>query len=350
MFKFAHSEYLYFLLGIPALILIYFIFFRQKKKDLLKFGRPDVIGQLMPDISNGRVHLKFIILTLALATVVFAVAGPQFGSKLEEVKRKGIEVIIALDVSNSMMAEDIKPNRLERAKQAISRLIDRLDDDKLGLIVFAGDAYTQIPITTDYSSAKVFLSNINTDVVSKQGTAIGQAIMLGIKSFGPPGEASRVLIIISDGENHEGDAIEAAEQANENGIKVYTIGMGSPGGAPIPVKQGSYQTGFIKDNQGNVVTTKLNASMLDKIAQAGGGEFFSASNSNVGLNLLFDKLNKLDKAEIETKVFTEYEEQFQYLAGLALLLIILEFSILERKNKWLKNIDLFRNNGSGKNT
>ncbi len=342
MFRFAHSEYLYFLLGIPVLIIVYYLFFRLKKNALKSFGDTGILSQLMPDVSNTRSTLKFIILLLAFSLIILAVAGPQFGSKLKEEKRKGIEIIIALDVSNSMMAGDIKPNRLERAKQAISRLIDRLSDDKLGLIVFAGDAYTQIPITTDYSSAKVFLSSISTDIVTRQGTAIDKAIELGMKSFGSQGEASRVLIIISDGENHEGNAVEAAEKARENGILIYTIGMGSGRGAPIPLYQGRHQTGYIKDRQGNVVTSKLDAAMLGEIAKVGGGEFISASNSNVGLNRLFDELNRMDKEEIETKVYSEYEEQFQYLIVVALLLIIIEFMILERKNKWLKNIDLFR--------
>ncbi len=341
MFRFAHSEYLYLLFGIPLLLVIYIIAIRFKKKSLAKFGDPGLLAGLMPDLSKTRPHLKFITVLLALAFLILAVAGPQFGSKLKEVKRKGIELIIALDVSNSMRAEDIAPNRLDRAKQAISRLIDRLNGDKLGLIVFAGDAYTQIPITTDYTAAQMFLSTISTNMVSQQGTNIGAAIDLAMKSFDPTSKAAKVLVIISDGENMEGNVLDAADEAAKNGIKIYTIGMGSVEGAPIPISEGNNQEGFLKDQQGNVVTTKLNASMLSEIANAGGGEFYSASSSNVGLNKLFDKLNHLNKVELESKEYSEYEDQFPYLIGVALILLIIDFLIIDRKGKWLRNIKLF---------
>lgn len=341
MFRFAHSEYLYLLFGIPLLLVIYIVTIRFKKRSLAKFGDPGLLAGLMPDLSRIRPHLKFFIVLLALAFLILAVAEPQFGSKLKEVKRKGIELIIALDVSNSMRAEDIAPDRLDRAKQAISRLIDRLNGDKLGLIVFAGDAYTQIPITTDYTASQMFLSTISTNMVSKQGTAIGAAINLAMKSYDPTSNASKVLVIISDGENLEGNAVEAATEAAKQGIKIYTIGMGSVEGAPIPIVEGNNQEGFLKDQQGNVVTTKLNAAMLSEIANAGGGEFYSASSSNVGLNKLFDKLNHLNKVELESKVFSEYEDQFPYLIGAVLILLIIDFLIIDRKGKWLRNIKLF---------
>ncbi len=342
MFRFAHSEFLYLLFGIPLLIIIYIVAYQVKKKSIRRFGSLSVISRLMPDVSFFRPHLKFVVLSLALIVLILAIAGPQFGSKLKEVKRKGIEIIIALDISNSMLAEDIRPNRLERAKQAIIRLLDQLENDRIGLIVFAGDAYTQVPVTSDYAGARMFLNNIKTDIVSRQGTAIGKAIRLASNSFTQDAESNKAIIIISDGENHEGDAIQEAEQAREKGIKVYSIGMGSPDGSPIPVKGSYNQKEFLKDRQGNVVTSKLNTQMLSQIAMAGGGRYYHATSTNVGLNKLFSDLNKLDKVEIEAKVYSEYEEQFPALVWVALGLIILELMILERKNKFLKNIKIFR--------
>jgi Ca-activated chloride channel family protein len=340
-FRFAHNDFLYALFAIPALILIYIVTVRLRKRALKRFGNLQLISQLMPDVSLSKPHFKFILATMALIFLIFAIAGPQFGSRLKEVKRKGIEIILTLDVSNSMMAEDIQPNRLERAKQAISTLIDRLENDKIGLIVFAGDAYTQIPITTDYSSAKMFLSNINTNIVSRQGTAIGAAIDLASKSFSPSTEASKVIVIISDGENHEGNAVEAAKAAAEKGIKIFTIGMGSTKGSPIPVTTNILDKDFRRDREGNVIMTKLNVTMLSEIAQAGDGKYYGATSSRVGLNDLFEKLNKLDKEEIDTKVYSEYEEQFPYLIWIALGFLVVEFFIVEKKSRLFRNFKPF---------
>lgn len=316
-----------------------FIWGRQRrKKQLRHFGEDEVISQLMPDVSPRRPIWKFYLTLLGITAMLFVVAGPQFGSKLQSTKSKGIELIIALDVSNSMMAQDIKPSRLERSKQAISQLVDKLGNDKIGLIVFAGDAYTQLPITTDYVSAKMFLSTINTGIVPRQGTSIGKAIELGMRSFGPQEEASRAIIIITDGEDHEDDAIKAAEAANEKGILVYTIGMGSVQGAPIPA--GSNNT-FRKDKNGDIVITKLNEQMLQEIAVAGGGKSVRANNTKVGLNELLKDLNKLEKGDIEAKVYSEYDEQYQWLGLFALFVLIIEVLVLERKNRYLKDIKLF---------
>ena len=295
----------------------------------------------MPDLSISRPVVKFILLNVALGAILFGLAGPQFGSKLQEIKREGVEIVIALDVSNSMMAEDIQPNRLERAKQAISKLVERLTNDKIGLIVFAGDAYTQVPITMDYVSAKMFLSTITTDIVPKQGTAIGSAINLGMKSFSPDNESSKVLIIITDGENHEGDAIALAKQAAERGITIHAIGLGLPDGAPIPVYTGSGNKSYLKDQEGNTVISKLNESMLNQISAAGGGMYIRSTNTRLGLNALFDEINKMEKQELEAKIYSDYEERYQYLAGLALLFILIDIFILDRKNRLLKNIRLF---------
>ncbi len=340
MIKFGNSEFLWALMIIP-LLTVFFIWSRYaRKKALRRFGSEELMKVLMPFASKSRPRFKFFVLMLALAFVIVGIARPQYGSKLKKVKREGVELVIALDVSNSMMAEDIQPNRLDRAKMAISRLVDRLKDDKIGLIVFAGDAYTQLPITTDYNSAKLFLNSINTQIVPKQGTAIGAAIGLGMRSFTPDSKANKAIIIITDGENHEDDAISAAKDAADNGMIVHTIGMGLPQGSPIPVLR-SGRKEYLKDRDGNVVITKLDETMLEQIATAGNGIYVRANNAQIGLNTLFDEINKLEKSEMDTLVYSEYEDQFQYFFAIALFLIVLEFFILDRKNRYLKNIKLF---------
>ncbi len=340
MFRFGNIEYLWGLLIIP-LLAMFFVWSRiLRRRALKKFGQQEILGQLMPYSSGNRPVVKFIILMLALAFFIVGIARPQFGSKLKTEKREGVELMIALDVSNSMMAEDIQPNRLERAKRAISRLIDRLKDDKIGLIVFAGDAYTQLPITSDYNSAKLFLNSVNTQIVPKQGTAIGAAIDLARKSFTPNGEANKAIVIITDGENHEDDALASAKAALDEGAIVHTIGMGLPSGSPIPVLRNG-QTDYLKDRDGNVVVTKLNEQMLEQIAAAGGGIYVRANNAQVGLNALFDEINAMEKQEMETRTYSEYDDQFQYFFAVGLFLLLLEFVILERKNKYLKRIKLF---------
>jgi Ca-activated chloride channel family protein len=272
--------------------------------------------------------------------MISALAQPQFGSKLQTSKRKGVEIIIALDVSNSMMAEDIKPNRLERAKRAIAKLTERLQDDKLGLIIFAGQAYIQLPITTDYTSAKLFLDAITTSSVPLQGTAIGAAVNMGSKSFSPDFEGSKAIIVITDGENHEDDAAGAAKAANEAGIIVHTIGMGLPQGAPIPVgSEGSKD--YMKDKSNQIVVTKLDEGMLTQIASAGGGSYIRANNAEVGLNNLFNEIEKMEKTEINSRQYSEYNDQFPFFLSIALALIFLDFMILERKNKYFRNFRLF---------
>jgi Ca-activated chloride channel family protein len=307
---------------------------------LERFGNPKLLADLMPDVSMIRPTVKFYLLLLALTIMIFVLAQPQFGTKLETVKRKGIELMIALDVSNSMNAADIEPNRLERAKQAVAQLVDKLSNDKIGFIVFAGQAYTQLPITTDYPSAKMFLNAVNTDIVPTQGTAIGAAINLATNSFSQEEGINRAIIIITDGENHEDNANEAAKEAFAQGIRVYTVGMGLPQGAPIPLKSGS-QSEFMKDKDGNVVITKLNENMLKEIAMAGNGAFIPANNIRNGINTLIKELSELEKKEIETKIYTDYDDQFQYLALIVLILVLAEFIILERKNKYLKQLRLF---------
>lgn len=306
---------------------------------MLNSGVPNYCQPLMPLQSYKRETLKFILVLVALFFVILGVAGPQFGSKLQQVKKEGVELIIALDVSNSMMAQDIKPSRLDAAKQAISRMVEKLSDDKVGLIVFAGDAYVQLPITTDYSSAKLFLSGINTDIVPIQGTAIGTAIDLAAKSFTPDTEASKAIIVITDGENHQDDAIAAAKAAREKGIYVHTIGMGLAQGGPIPEKGNPGQ--YMRDGSGNPIISKLDEETLKEIAKAGEGIFVRASNSNVGLNTLLDEIDRMDKTLLEERVFSDYAEKYQYFLIMALIFVLLDFMVLGRKNKNFLKINIF---------
>lgn len=340
MFRFAHPELLYLLIVIPLLIVFYVVMVGKKKKAIAEFGNPELLKPLMPLLSFKRGAWKFVMLLLALVFVILGVAGPQFGSKLQQVKKKGVELMIALDVSNSMMAQDIKPSRLEKAKMAISRLVEKLSNDKVGLIVFAGDAYVQLPITTDYSSAKLFLSNISTDIVPVQGTAIGAAIDLAAKSFTPETETSKAIIVITDGENHQDDAIAAAKKAHEKGIAIHTIGMGLEQGAPIPEKGQPGQ--FMKDGSGNIVVSKLDEQTLREIAKAGEGIYVRASNTDVGLTQLLDEVNRMEKSLLEERVYTDYAEKYQYFLLVGLFFVFVEFMILGRKNKHLMKINIFK--------
>lgn len=340
IFRFEHPIYLYLLLLIPVLAFIHLYLVNQRKKALQQFGNPELLDELMPNVSFKRPSVKFYFLLLALTILILAIAGPQFGTKLQTMKRKGIELMIALDVSNSMMAEDIEPNRLERAKRAISRLVDKLQNDRVGFIVFAGEAYVQLPITTDYPSAKMFLNSITTDAVATQGTAIGSAINKAIDSFTSQEDVNRAVIVITDGENHEDDPITAAAAATEKGIRIYTVGMGLPNGSPIPSGNGR-SNDFLKDKDGNVVISKLDEATLQQVAITGNGAYIPANNIRNGINNLMDELSGLEKSELEAKVYTDYDDQFQWFIALALILVIGEFLILERKNKKLKHINIF---------
>lgn len=340
MFRFAHPELLYLLIVIPLLIVFFVVMVGRKKKAIAEFGNPELLKPLMPLLSFKRGTWKFVLLLLALLFVIVGVAGPQFGSKLQQVKKKGVELMIALDVSNSMMAQDIKPSRLEKAKMAIARMVEKLSNDKVGLIVFAGDAYVQLPITTDYSSAKLFLSGINTEIVPVQGTAIGAAIDLATKSFTPETETSKAIIVITDGENHQDDAVAAAKRAHEKGIAIHTIGMGLEQGAPIPEK--GHPGEFMKDGNGNIVVSKLDENTLKEIAKAGEGLYVRASNTDVGLTQLLDEVNRMEKSLLEERVYTDYAEKYQYFLLVGLFFIFVEFMILGRKNKHLMKINIFK--------
>lgn len=341
MFRFEHIEYLYALMLIPFFSILFVLYMIWKNRAVKRFGDWDVIARLMPHQSKNKLIFKFIILMLALGVLIIAIANPQIGSKMEKVQRKGADLMIALDVSNSMLSEDIRPDRLTRAVQGITKLVDRLEGDRIGIVVFAGKAYVQLPITTDYAAAKMFLSTISTQMVPSQGTAIGDAIELSVKSFSED-ERSKAIIIITDGENHEGDVMEAAKIATDKGIKIFTIGMGSPEGSPIPlVDQFGRQTGYKTDRSGQVIVTKLDETTLQQLASAGNGIYVRASTGQDGLSRILEEINALEKQDIETKMFSEYEGRFQYFIALGLLFLILEFLIPERKSKWTDKIKLF---------
>jgi len=341
LFRFANPDLLYLLLLLPVIVLLYIINEIRKKRALKKLGNIELVGTLVPEMSKSRPLLKFIIQSIAFIAAVIMLSRPQFGSKLEDVKKQGVEVIIALDVSNSMLAEDIQPDRLTRAKQAISRLVDDLSNDKIGLIVFAGDAYTQIPVTTDYISAKMFLSTINPDMVPKQGTSIGAAINLGMRSFSPGEEKSKALVIITDGENHEDDPVSMAEEAAKAGIVIHTIGIGSVEGVPVRVIINGRRD-FLKDVEGNTVISKLDEDILKKVALSANGTYVRASNSNIGLDEIFNEIRQMKDQELESTMYTEYNDQFQIFAALAVFLLLFDFLIMDRKNRKLADIRLFK--------
>jgi Ca-activated chloride channel family protein len=339
MFRFEHPEYLYLLLIIPFLAAFYIYSMKSKKKAIKKFGNMNIIRQLMPDVSLKKQYLKYWLVSIGIVLFIFLIAGPQFGSKLETIKRKGIEVMVCLDVSKSMLCTDISPNRLEKSKQILSKLVDNLKNDKIGLIIFAGDAYVQLPITSDYVSAKMFLSSINPSMIPVQGTAIGSAVGLATRSFSPNEASDKTIILITDGENHEDDALETVKAAAEKGIITNVLGVGLPQGAPIPV---GGNNNFLKDKDGNVVITKLNEEMCKDIAAAGSGIYARTDNTNASLKALQQEIDKMNKSEIESKVYAAYDEKYQILAWSILFILILEFFILDRKNRVFKKISLFK--------
>ena len=339
MFRFEEPTYLYLLLLLPFLAAFYLYSNYRRRKAIRKFGDPVLMAQLMTDVSKYRPDVKFWLVFAAIGLFAVLLARPQFGSKLETVKRQGVEVMIALDISNSMLAQDVQPSRLEKAKRLVAQLVDKMENDKVGMIVFAGDAFTQLPITSDYISAKMFLESINPSLISKQGTAIGAAINLATRSFTPQEGVGRAVIVITDGENHEGGAVEAAKAAAEKGIQVSVLGVGMPDGAPIPVEG---TNDFRRDRDGNVVVTRLNEQMCQEIAQAGDGIYVRVDNSNAAQKVIAQEINKMAKADVETQVYTEFNEQFQAVAWIILLLLLAEMLILERKNPLFRNIHLFK--------
>jgi Ca-activated chloride channel family protein len=338
MFRFESPIYLYLLVLIPLLALIRYLSYRNQKKRLRKFGEPSLLKALMPDVSRFRPSVKFWILQGALALLIVMLARPQMGTKINHEKRVGIETIIAMDISNSMRAEDIVPSRLDRSKMMVENLVDHFTNDKIGLIVFAGDAFVQLPITSDYVSAKMFLSSIDPSMMASQGTDIARAIEMASHSFTQEEGIGKAIIVITDGEDHEGGAVEAAEAAKKNGMRVYVLGVGSTQGAPIPVPgTGNY----MQDNTGNTVMSALNEDMCKQVAQAGGGAYIHVENNSAAQEQLDNELDKLAKKETSTAVYSEFDEQFQAFGVLALLLLILEICIFDRRNPLLKHVSLF---------
>ena len=338
MFRFADPIYLYLLAVIPVLAIIRFLTYRNQKKRLRKFGDPKLLRELMPDVSRFRPAVKFWILQGALALLIVMLARPQFGTKINNEQRVGIETIIAMDISNSMMAEDITPSRLDRSKMMVENLVDHFTNDKIGLIVFAGDAFVQLPITSDYVSAKMFLSSIDPSMMATQGTDIARAIDMATHSFTQEEGIGKAIIVITDGEDHEGGALEAAKAAKDAGMRVYVLGVGSTKGSPIPIPG----TGdYMKDNTGNTVMSALNEEMCRQVAQAGGGAYIHVENNSAAQDQLDNELDKLAKKETTSTVYSEFDEQFQAVAILALLLLILEICIFDRRNPLLKRLSLF---------
>ncbi|MBQ7512771.1 MAG: VWA domain-containing protein [Prevotella sp.] len=338
MFRFEDPIYLYALAVIPLLALIRWLMVRQQQKRLRRLGDKELLKQLMPDVSRFRPLVKFALLLAVLALIIVMVARPQFGTKISHEKRSGIETIIALDISNSMLAEDVAPSRLDRSKMMVENLVDNFTNDKIGLIVFAGDAFIQLPITSDYVSAKMFLSGIEPSLINVQGTDIAKAINMASHSFTQEEGVGKAIIVITDGEDHEGGALEAARDAKDRGIRVYVLGVGSPKGAPIPMGNGDY----MKDAAGQTVMTGLNEQMCREVAMAGGGAYIHVENNSRAQEQLDNELDKLAKKETNTTVFSDYDEQFQAVGLIALLLLIIETCINEIKNPMLRRISLFK--------
>lgn len=338
MFRFENPAFLYLLIIISVIIVIRLLEMRKRKLKLKKFGDLSLLKQLMPDVSSSRKSLKFWLMVAVLALLIVMLARPQMGTKISQEKRKGIEVIISLDISNSMRAEDVVPSRLDKSKMLVENMVDNFTNDKVGLVVFAGDAFIQLPITSDYVSAKMFLQNTDPSLIATQGTDLAGAIELSSKSFTQQDKVGRAILIITDGEDHEGGAIEAAEKARKNGIRVFVLGVGSTKGSPVPDGNG----GYMKDNSGQEVISALNEEMCKQVAQAGGGAYIHVDNTSLAQRQLNDELTKLQKGDISSVVYSEYDEQFQAVGILVLILLIIEMLILERKNPFFKKIKLFK--------
>jgi Ca-activated chloride channel family protein len=341
MLRFEHIHLLWLLALIPLLVLVYLLVRRWKRKALKSLGNQKTVRQMIPEVSFSRPGIKFVLYIIAFASIIIALANPQIGTKVEEGKRNGSDLMILLDVSNSMLAGDLSPNRLENAKRAISQMIDNLRADRIGIIIFAGEAYVQLPITTDYSAAKLFLGNINTDIVPTQGTAIGAAINMGMKSFDLVNGTSKAMILMTDGENHEDDAVAAAKNAASKGVAIHVIGLGSPEGAPMPIYQDGNPVGFRKDEKGETVLSKLNEDMGKQIAAAGNGAYVRASNANSGLGIVMDQIARMEKKTYDSKVFKNFEDRFQIFLGIALILLLVEFFISGKKNLKLSALNIF---------
>ncbi len=343
MFKFEHTVYFYAFAAIPLMLALLLLYLVSRKRKLARLGESALVKQLTPYSSRRKRVLKSVLFLTAFSCLILALCNLQTGSKLTEVKREGADIVVCLDVSNSMLAQDLSPDRLTRAKYALEKMIDMLEGDRLGLVIFAGEAYVQLPITTDYGAAKMFLGSIGPGMVPVQGTKIADAITKASESFSSDEGKNRAIILITDGENHESAAIDAAEEAAKKGIMINTIGIGSINGVPIPLVENNAVKGYRKDKDGQTIVTKLNADLLKTIAAKADGVYVQASQADLGLGAILDKINELDKAQLESKMYTDYEDQFQWFIGLALILFFIEFLISERVSEWFKKINLFGN-------
>ncbi len=337
MFRFANPQYLYLLLLLPLLLVLFAVVRTRRKRRLARFGNPEIMALLTPEVSRWRPRLKSVLLLMSIAALVVAAARPQLGSKLREETSQGVEMMFVVDVSNSMLAEDFEPNRLDRTKYAINRLFEGMDQDRAGLIAFAGNASVQLPITSDFRMASAFVNRLSPNLVSEQGTSVGKALDLALLSFSEQSKASKVIILITDGESHDNNAIETAKRAKEQGVKIFTIGIGTVEGAPI-----SIDGEFIKDEEGNMVVSKLNEAMLEEIATISDGGYVKATKQDIGLDEVIRAINDLEKGELSTVKFEEYNELFQYFIALALLLLSMEFYLLDRRSKVLGRFNIFR--------
>lgn len=340
MFRFENSDWLWALAGLPVLIGIFILQQYLTNQSYKKLGSENNLKEIYPLRSKSRMIWKSILLSLAYTSLTIALANPQYGTRMEKVKIKGAEIFIALDVSNSMLADDIKPSRIDRAKIEIIQLMKQLRNDRIGLIIFAGRAFTPIPLTTDYAMVKMYLRGIDTDIISTQGTDIGAAINIASESFSKDESKNKALIIITDGENHEESAIEQAKELANKGVSIHTIGLGSTTGVPIPVYNKYGNKNFRKDKEGNVVVSKLNEQILNELAQIGSGQYIKANNSGMGLKALYKSLKGMEKQDLEEKVVTEYEDHFQLYLWIAIALLTLEQIILPRKNKLLTKVKI----------
>ncbi|MEM9647101.1 MAG: VWA domain-containing protein [Bacteroidota bacterium] len=342
MIQLDEKAYFYLLAILPVMVVAFFFLQVWKKRTQNQFADSRLLRRLAPNRSNFKSALKLIFLLLGLSFLILGLVNPKIGTKLETVKREGVDIVFAVDVSKSMLAEDIAPNRLEKAKRLVSEIINQLASDRIGIIAYAGQAYPQLPITTDYGAAKMFLQSMNTDMLSSQGTAINAAIDLASTYYNDSEQTNRILFIVSDGEDHsERSTIDAVDNAIQNGIRIFTIGVGKPKGAPIPIKRNGVVQGLKKDNKGEVVITKLNEMVLSEIASEGNGEYIDGSNTENAVEYIKEQLNQMDKKEFEAKQFAEYKDQFQWFLGIGLLFLFLDIFLLDRKTKWLKKLNLF---------
>ena len=340
MFRFENPEYLYLFIAMPFVVALYVFLNIKKRNDVKRLGFLATVKRMMPELSLKRSYLKFWLIFAALCSGIIMIARPQFGTKVENVEKEGIELVIAIDVSKSMLARDASPDRLTRAKQILSRLIDVRRNDKVALIVFAGEAYVQMPLTSDTQSAKLFLNSIDTNIVPVQGTALAEAINLSVNSFSSDKDVDKAIVLITDAEDHEGSAYEVAKVASDNGIMVNVIGIGSTDGTPLP--ESEFSDRYKSDNDGQVVVTRLNEQIAQEIAKNGKGLYIQADNSNAAINALEAELNNLQSKKTSTLSYSEYDEKFTIFAWLMLIILIVEFLVYDKKNPIFKNVRLFK--------